>query len=274
VYVASGREAVELAGDVETQRTSLRADRGRLDDALRAERGRAEAADALLTEWHRAVEGVFLGVMAAAGYHRHKRQWRRKRMNAQERAAVEARMNDVLGRIAAGDPTELPFVEAAFAGAGDALTKTFGGDLAARVVEGYTDRVAGKNLFRRQAVARELARVRADLEGEDPSPTVRLLAEHAAGCWLAYHEATLTAQKFDAMAGGREADYFLKRQGAAQRRFLRAVRSLEQVRKLTAPDKPAAGGRDGKADRKKGPGRKPAVGFGGRLAGVVGAERN
>ena len=53
----------------------------------------------------------------------------------------------------------------------------FGGDLAARVVEGYTDRVAGKNLFEREAVARKLAKVRADLAGPDPSPAESLLAE-------------------------------------------------------------------------------------------------
>src|SRR5262245_57622190 len=61
----------------------------RLRRAWLRDRESAEAVDALLAAWCGLVEAVFRGAMAAAGCHQHKRTWRKKRMNSQERSEAE-----------------------------------------------------------------------------------------------------------------------------------------------------------------------------------------
>jgi hypothetical protein len=220
------------------------------------DRESAEAADALLASWHGQVEVIFLGAMAAAGCHEHKRTWRKKRMNSKERSEAEKEFAAYWARVEAGDPALREDVQRLFGLSGEEASRVWGGDLAARVVEGLTDRLAGRHLYKREALARKLAAVRADMEGADPSPAVRLLAERAAVSWLAAYEADLTCERFGALAGAKVAAFYQRRQDAAQRRYLRAVRELEVVRKLTAPR------------------YRPKVDFGGRLAGAVAAGRN
>jgi hypothetical protein len=177
-------------------------------------------------------------------------------MNAKERAAAGERLRAFHDQIEAGDPGLLEATRRLFDLAPEGAIETFGGDPAARVVAALTDRLAGTHLFKREAIARKLAAVRADLEGPDPSPAMRLLAERAAVSWLAAYEADLTCERFGALAGAKVAAFYQRRQDAAQRRYLRAVRELEVVRKLTAPR------------------YRPRVDFGGRLAGSVAAGRN
>ena len=180
-----------LSGVVEARRARLRAQRGRLAASLRAERDRAEAADGVLAGWYDQVEAVFLGFMAAAGYHRHKRQWRKRRMNSREK------MQDFFDRVAAGDPGVRDHLRRLFDAAPDAHIALFRGDLAARVVEGLVRRVAGEDLGQWEAVLRKLERVRVELAGPDPTPVEALLAERAAVGWLAVYEAELSCQKLD-----------------------------------------------------------------------------
>jgi hypothetical protein len=95
----------------------------------------------------------------------------------------------------------------------------------------------------------------ADPEGPDPSPGVRLLAERASVCWLAAYEADLACERFGASAEAKVVAFYERRRDGAHRRYLRAVRELEVVRKLTAPR------------------YRPQLDFGGRLAGAA-AGRN
>jgi hypothetical protein len=121
------------------------------------------------------------------------------------------------------------------------------GDVAARVLADLADRVAGGSPGVRAAVAGEVARVRGELEGPDPSPVERLLAERAAVCWLACYEADLACRRFEGAALPRLVTYFERRRDRAQRRFVSAVRALAALRKLAVPA------------------RRPQVDFGGLL---------
>ncbi len=47
--------------------------------AWRAERAKIEAADELVKDVERVVRAVMVETLQAAGYHRHKRQWRKRR---------------------------------------------------------------------------------------------------------------------------------------------------------------------------------------------------
>jgi hypothetical protein len=59
------------------RRATREADR----DAIRAERERVRAIDAALMDLHRTVDQLTRGALLAAGFERHKRQWRMRRDN-------------------------------------------------------------------------------------------------------------------------------------------------------------------------------------------------
>ncbi len=90
---------------------------------------------------------------------------------------------------------------------------------------------AGKNLAASESMNRKLAQVQAELEGPDPSPIERLLAERAALCWFQVH-------RYEAMyvsAGERSlrlADFEQKLIDRSHKRFLSALKTLAAVRKL------------------------------------------
>ena len=90
------------------------------------------------------------------------------------------------------------------------------------------------NLAFREAIKRKLAALRDELEGPTPSPTERLLADRVVACWLQVQEADLRyANAGDCSFA--QADYHLKRQDRAHRRFLSAMKTLATVRKLGLP---------------------------------------
>ena len=74
-YVGCGRKG-ELAARADAERRAAReAERA----AIRAERERVQAIDAALMDLHRATDQVTRGALLAAGFERHKRQWRYRR---------------------------------------------------------------------------------------------------------------------------------------------------------------------------------------------------
>jgi hypothetical protein len=92
----------------------------------------------------------------------------------------------------------------------------------------------GKNVLVREGILRKLAEVQAELEGPDPTPMERLLAERAALCWFLvnWHERT-----FENATGLNliQADFHQRKIDRAHARFLSAVKTLAQVRKLAVP---------------------------------------
>jgi hypothetical protein len=95
-------------------------------------------------------------------------------------------------------------------------------------------KMAGKHLLVREAARKKLEGVQADLEGPNPTPVERLLAERAALCWLTvnwYEERFVNADDMSIT----QADYFQRRIHRAHQRFLSAVETLARVRKLAVP---------------------------------------
>ena len=111
----------------------------------------------------------------------------------------------------------------------------FFGNLAARTQEFAVDMVAQTNLAIKAATPRKMAKLRAELEGPDPSPIERLLAERAAYCWLILweYESALVLRKGEMTL--KQSEFHQRRIDAAHRRFLSAVRTLATVRKLALP---------------------------------------
>jgi hypothetical protein len=90
------------------------------------------------------------------------------------------------------------------------------------------------NLAIAEAIDMRLEEVRLELEGTDPTPMERLLAERAAYCWFLvnYYE-TIYTQSRDLTL--RQAEFHQRRIDAAHKRFLSAVATLARVRKLALP---------------------------------------
>ena len=96
--------------------------------------------------------------------------------------------------------------------------------------------VAGDTKVIQEAVRRKLAALRDELAGPAPTPLERLLAHSIAVCWLQVHQAdrSYAANTRDGV-GLPLGDYLQRRQDRAHRRYLQAIRTLAQVRRLLTP---------------------------------------
>lgn len=143
--------------------------------------------------------------------------------------------DDLLTRAGRGDQSCLPALWALFddGDRGRRLVEALGSP-AAFLRDSVIGNAAGKDLAVREAMARKLAKVRSELEGPDPTPLERLLAERAALCWFIVHrheDAYMTAKDLSLA----QAEFYQRRIDKAHARFLAAVRTLAQVRKLALP---------------------------------------
>jgi hypothetical protein len=108
------------------------------------------------------------------------------------------------------------------------------GDLGLQAQGALIQQTAGPNLLMAQSLLRKAAAMKEELAGESAPPLERLLADRVVATWLDvnYQEALL------AQSGGtNEARLKMleRRQDAANRRHLAAVKMLATVRKLLTP---------------------------------------
>lgn len=109
------------------------------------------------------------------------------------------------------------------------------GNLNVMVEEGFIERTATNSPFRQKAVRVSLAEMREELAGPNPSPLEKLGAERIASCWLQLHYAELIYNQELPKLSLEQDDYYQKRLDRLHRRYLSAMRSLAQVRKLLKP---------------------------------------
>ena len=105
-------------------------------------------------------------------------------------------------------------------------------DLARDVERSIVKAMSGDNLFSREAIPRNLSEMRGEIAGENPSTLERLLAERIAVCWLQlqYYEA-IYAQNLSEFTIT-QSEYHQRRIDKAHRRYLSAIRTLAQIRRL------------------------------------------
>ena len=100
--------------------------------------------------------------------------------------------------------------------------------------ESLIKKASGEHVAIREAIAKKLDRVRSGLEGPNPTPLERLLAERATLCWFIVHRyeaGSIGAQGLTIA----QAEFQQRRIDKAHARFLSAVRTLAQVRKMGLP---------------------------------------
>ena len=108
------------------------------------------------------------------------------------------------------------------------------GDLAANALRSWVQVTSGKNELAKEAVGRQLDKMRAELAGPSPTPLEGLLVDRILTCWIAlqYGE-TIYVQNMKDLSII-QADYHQRRLDRAQRRYLDAIRTLAHIRRLGA----------------------------------------
>jgi hypothetical protein len=117
-------------------------------------------------------------------------------------------------------PALLGFYTNVAESARDALVKRIGGE---------------KNLAVQEFYARKLAAMGQELAGPEPSPVERLLVERIVMCWLhLYYAEAVYIQNMPELTL-KQSEFYQKRITLAHNRYLSAIRTLAQVRRLGVP---------------------------------------
>ena len=144
-------------------------------------------------------------------------------------------MESFLKKAAKGDESCLPQVRALLSDPerGD-ITAAYCGSSAEWLRQTIAKKASGGNLLVGESVKKKLDMVRAELEGPNPTPIERLLAERASVCWFVVNwNEDRFANTSDLSIT--QADYAQRRIDRTHRRFLSAVETLARVRKMALP---------------------------------------
>jgi hypothetical protein len=212
--------------------------RERIDADRREDRRAVEAC--------RRVRSAVRGVLKSAGFHEHKRQWRRRRMAKgeevarQNKAAREeaARLELIAQAVASDDPSEeaRALIAEWLAGPGAWRAE---GDLMGNALKDAVKAGASLGYLGHEALRRGVEEMRAELLYEQSTLPERLLIEQVLLCWVRL--GVLEQSMSWTMKGGTQYTYLNYLQMAltlAQRRYTNAIQTLVRVRRLLRP--PAA----------------------------------
>jgi hypothetical protein len=108
------------------------------------------------------------------------------------------------------------------------------GDLAKATQKALIKQMAGQNLLVQETFARKCAALTQELAGPTPSPVEQLLVERIVLCWLQLHSAEYVWTQLQE-ATIQEAEFYQGWISKAQARYLAAIRTLAQVRRLGVP---------------------------------------
>ncbi len=157
-------------------------------------------------------------------------------MPPKEESKLESKRDELrklLERAERGDPKTLPAVRALFH-TDPGLWREIG-DLAAQAEKALVKVTAGENLVVQESLERSMESMRSELAGPNPTPLERLLVDRVVACWLHVHYADAVYAQGMKDLTLNQGDYYQRRQDRAHRRYLSAIRSLAQVRRLLTP---------------------------------------
>jgi len=257
-YVGTG-PAAEIAATIdEMLREERRAQRADLQD-LRAD---LRAEDAEADGWSKRVDLIVTLALEAAGLHRHKRQWRRKRSTMRGTQLAERTtttrnhlglfegppltpkawtveqlddMERVFKAACAGDATALPALREAFTRSPDTMIALTRGDLSRRAEEALVNRIAGTDLAHREGIASEVGRYRDELLGTSPTALQRLLVDRVVWTWLDLHLVQREHARNTAAREPKVVEAWDRRLSRANARHLASLKALAAVQKLGLP---------------------------------------
>jgi hypothetical protein len=244
-YVGGGRLG-KLAAEADALERRRREEEA---EARRAERDRLETLEAPVAKLCEIAETLARAALLAAGYHRHNRgEWRKRRMSPSKKKPTKGtparkdRMSEklskgeedilkILRRAERGDKTVLPDLRELL-DLGPELASVCG-DLAKTAERELIGVMAGKDLLMKETVPRKLKAMREELSGPSPTSLEKLLVERVVACWLALqHAELLCTQGSFGRVTVHQVELYQRRLDRAQKRFLSAIRTLAQIRKL------------------------------------------
>jgi hypothetical protein len=228
------------AGLVEALTAHNRAASVELRRAIAAERAEA----ARVADVCRGLVGAVRELLLAAGFHEHKRQWRRRRMpnESSETAAVPSgAVNDDATLLAEAMFSKKPSEEAKALVAellGGAGFWRHQGDFMGEALKETVD-AASDSYLTAESLKHGLEEMKAELGFETSSLPERLLIEQVLLCWLRL--SLLEREQARALSVQQPYAYLNHLQTAttqAQRRYTNAISSLARVRRLLRPREP------------------------------------
>ncbi len=224
-----------VAGLVDSQSRAQSAELRRIITADRAEGERVAASCG-------AVRGAVRAWLLAAGFHEHKRQWRRRRMSKTDGAGASSR--DVIEELALMEQaafSESPS-EASKALVARELARPGGwrpvADFMGAALDGAVRASSGSYLTA-ESLKSGLDEMRAEMGFENSTLPERLLIEQVLLCWLRL--SLLEREQTQALEASQSYVYlnYLERATTqAQRRYTNAISSLVRVRRLLRPRGP------------------------------------
>jgi hypothetical protein len=146
-----------------------------------------------------------------------------------------ARIRDSLDKAMTGDKVAFAAVRTMLDQCPEMLDSfsTLGGSVEDRYLAVFTNE---QDLLTREVFRRRLAAMRAELAGEQPTPLERLLTERIVACWLQVMHADSCMAKAESQSVTLTmGEYHRQRQNQAHKRYLSAIRTLAQVRRLQLP---------------------------------------
>jgi hypothetical protein len=99
----------------------------------------------------------------------------------------------------------------------------------------FVGKICGDDLILKEALSLQLQAMRKEVAGLDPSPLERLLAERVVVCWLQLQQAEAAYAASLGKLTTSQDEHHQRRLDRLHRRYLAAIRSLAQVRKLLTP---------------------------------------
>lgn len=109
------------------------------------------------------------------------------------------------------------------------------GDLAFHLIWKLVKDITGGDPIGREALHREIIRIREELAGPVPTELEQLLIDRVIVCWLEVHSTDMRYARRKDKLTPQQSEYFQRRQNHAQRRYLEAIRALAQMRRLLLP---------------------------------------
>jgi hypothetical protein len=206
VYLGSG-------GIAQAEASLARPDRVRREES-RAEAGRIRAEERAIVGAGRKVDEAVNGAMGSLGFHRPDRgRWRKRRGPAMDQATTTKAAATTLAKA-------------------ETRHRGFMAEAQERLVIAAESN--GDEAFKAKVKA-EVAEVRAELAGPDPTPIERLLADRAAACYLDLQLCEVRCHIARQKGNDALRDTLDKRLTRSHNRYLSALTALARVRRLKLP---------------------------------------
>lgn len=227
-YIGAGYHA-ELIAQSDEQ-TALQRDLVR--NAEREECRRQTAIDNEIKQHGGKLRQLVESVLVAAGFHQHKRQWRKKRML---RVSSPSELASLVSKTYGKKPKreDIEALQAALVQYPEAAARL--GNLSLHVQVTILRRMFGElNHGLELAVAEHCSQLKLQLGYDSSNPIERAMIDHVVVCWLRQAE---TEMRYESLMNESSVtltrqEHWEKRLAMTQQRYLRAVESLAKVRRL------------------------------------------